>query len=72
MILRGGKKPLGDQVLIDDLPLTSSIPWAGKKLLNLEKSGSYRAADAGILLTVAVGKRRLALPVATARKLRGE
>jgi hypothetical protein len=72
MVLRGSKKPLGDQVLIDGLPLIASIPWTGKKLFNLEKSGSYRAADAGLILTVGVGKRRHALPVATARKYRGE
>jgi hypothetical protein len=44
----------------------------GKKLLGLEKSAAYRAADRGLIVTLPKGDRRVALPIATAKKLRGE
>lgn len=54
-----------------DKPFTMSIPAAGKKYLGLSRNGSYEAAKRGIIPTIEVGRRKLALVRVLERKLEG-
>jgi len=40
------------------VPLTLSVPEAGKKYFGLSKNGSYDAADRGEIPTIKIGKLR--------------
>jgi hypothetical protein len=51
-----------------ELPLTISVPEAGKRYFGLSKKGSYAAADRGEIPTVKVGKL-LRVPVRAMEKL---
>ena len=46
----------------EEMPLTMSVPEAGKKHFGLSKNGSYDAAGRGDIPTIAVG-RLLRVPV---------
>lgn len=55
-----------------ELPLTTSVPIYGKIVYDLERNGSYGAANAGVFKTIEVqGKKRV--PVrAELRRLAGD
>ncbi len=53
-----------------DLCLTMTVPEAGKRYLGLSRNGSYKAAAAGIIPVVRVG-RLLRVPVAAMDRLVG-
>ena len=46
----------------DDMPLTISVPEAGRKYFDLSRDGSYRAAERGEIPTIRIG-RLLRVPV---------
>jgi hypothetical protein len=48
--------------MLDEKPLTMSVPEAGKKYLGLSRNGSYDAAGRGEIPTIKVG-RLLRVPV---------
>ena len=48
-----------------------SVPAAGKKYLGLSRNGSYEAAKRGIIPTIDVGRRKLALVRPLERMLDG-
>jgi hypothetical protein len=54
---------------MSDAPKTLSIPEAGKIYFDLAPGASYRAARAGDLPTVQVGKRHRVSVIALERKL---
>ena len=52
------------------LPITSSIPWCGKKFFEAGKEASYRLAKKGVIPTIDVGTRnKRALPRVLQRRL---
>ncbi len=54
---------------VEEMPLTMSVPQAGKKFFNFGRNGSYEAARRGDLIVIPVG-RLLRVPVqAQMRKL---
>jgi excisionase family DNA binding protein len=53
-----------------DVCLTMTVPEAGKRYLGLSRNGSYRAAAAGIIPAIRVGKL-LRVPVAAMDRLVG-
>jgi hypothetical protein len=46
----------------ESMPLTLTVPEAGKKYFNLSRNGSYAAAERGQLPTIRIG-RLLRVPV---------
>ena len=60
----------GGPVLPRPLPVTGSIPEAGRLFFKAGREKSYRLAKSGAILTLATGTRsKVALMHATARKL---
>jgi hypothetical protein len=51
------------------IPLTMSVPEAGKMFFNLSRNGSYAAALRGDIITVRVGRLRRVPVEAQKRKL---
>jgi hypothetical protein len=54
--------------MADEVPLTTSVPYAGKKYFGLKRNGSYAAAGRGDIPTIRVG-RLLRVPVKAMEKL---
>ena len=54
--------------MTDEMPLTLSVPEAGKKYLGLSRDGSYRAAERGEIPTIRIG-RLLRVPVRAMERL---
>jgi len=55
----------------ESLPLTISVPEAGKRYFGLSRNGSYNAAAAGTIPTLRVGKL-LRVPVRKLEKMLDE
>jgi hypothetical protein len=51
-----------DVTMTDEMPLTMSVPEAGRRFFNLSRNGSYDAAARGDLPTIRIG-RLLRVPV---------
>jgi excisionase family DNA binding protein len=54
--------------MLNESPLTISVPEAGKKYYGLSRDGSYRAAERGEIPTIRVG-RLLRVPVRAMERL---
>lgn len=54
--------------MLNESPLTISVPEAGKKYFGLSRDGSYRAAERGEIPTIRVG-RLLRVPVRAMERL---
>ena len=54
--------------MLNETPLTISVPEAGKKYFGLSRDGSYRAAERGEIPTIRVG-RLLRVPVRAMERL---
>ena len=54
--------------MLNESPLTISVPEAGKKYYGLCRDGSYRAAERGEIPTIRVG-RLLRVPVRAMERL---
>lgn len=52
----------------DDLPRTMSVPVAGARYLGLSRGAAYRAAAAGVIPVIKIG-RRLKVPTSAMEKL---
>ena len=55
----------------DEMPLTLSVPEAGKRYYGLSRNGSYAAAKRGDIPTIDVGRLKRVPVIRMERKLEG-
>jgi len=67
----GGFKPRAVAKMNDEVPLTITVPEAGKRDFNLSRDASYAAAQRGDIPTIRVG-RLLRVPVKAMERLLDE
>jgi hypothetical protein len=56
--------------ITEELPWTQSVPECGRQFLGLGRDASYKAARAGLIPTIAAGRKLRALPRILAARLR--